>query len=92
VAVKKATTTEDFTEDQKPDEVPAEDPKETETATDEVAVSASDDGSDYSAAEPEPELPKAPKGYTHLVGPSGAVSTVPDSILQDLLDSGYKKK
>jgi hypothetical protein len=31
-------------------------------------------------------------GYTALVGPSGTVSTVPDSILQALLDSGYTKK
>lgn len=31
-------------------------------------------------------------GYTAVVGPSGAVSTVPDSILQALLDSGYTKK
>jgi len=56
VAIKKATTTEDFTE----------------AVTDEVAVSAS--------------------GYTELVGPGGQVSTVPDSILQALLDSGYTKK
>ena len=31
-------------------------------------------------------------GYTELVGPGGQVTSVPDSILQDLLDSGYKKK
>jgi len=31
-------------------------------------------------------------GYTTLIGPSGAETSVPDSILQDLLDSGYKKK
>ena len=31
-------------------------------------------------------------GYTAVVGPSGAVSIVPDSILQALLDSGYTKK
>ena len=32
------------------------------------------------------------EGYTVVAGPSGAVSTVPDSILQVLLDSGYTKK
>ena len=31
-------------------------------------------------------------GYTELVGPSGTVSKVPDSVLQALLDSGYTKK
>lgn len=31
-------------------------------------------------------------GYTVLVGPSGTETSVPDSILQALLDSGYKKK
>jgi len=31
-------------------------------------------------------------GYTVLVGPSGAETTVPDSILDALLDSGYKRK
>lgn len=31
-------------------------------------------------------------GYTDLVGPGGQVTTVPDSILQALLDSGYTKK
>jgi len=31
-------------------------------------------------------------GYTELVGPGGQATSVPDSILQDLLDSGYKKK
>jgi hypothetical protein len=42
--------------------------------------------------EPDPERAPAPKGYTHLVGPSGTISTVPDSILDALLDSGYTKK
>ena len=32
------------------------------------------------------------EGYTAVVGPGGQVSTVPDSILEALLDSGYKKK
>ena len=31
-------------------------------------------------------------GYTVVVGPSGIESTVPDSILEALLDSGYTKK
>ena len=31
-------------------------------------------------------------GYTVVVGPSGIESTVPDSILESLLDSGYTKK
>lgn len=31
-------------------------------------------------------------GYTELVGLNGLVTTVPDSILQALLDSGYTKK
>lgn len=31
-------------------------------------------------------------GYTVVVGPSGTASTVPDSILEALLDSGYTKK
>lgn len=32
------------------------------------------------------------EGYTRVVGPGGQVSTVPDSILEALLDSGYVKK
>lgn len=32
------------------------------------------------------------QGYTALIGPGGQVSTVPDSILEALLDSGYVKK
>jgi hypothetical protein len=32
------------------------------------------------------------EGYTVLVGPSGIPSTVPDSIVEALLDSGYKRK
>ena len=31
-------------------------------------------------------------GYTVLVGPAGIETTVPDSILEALLDSGYVKK
>lgn len=31
-------------------------------------------------------------GYTELVGPGGQVTSVPDSILDVLLDSGYVKK
>lgn len=31
-------------------------------------------------------------GYTVVVGPSGTETTVPDSILESLLDSGYTKK
>jgi len=31
-------------------------------------------------------------GYTVLVGPSGTETSVPDSILEILLDSGYVKK
>ena len=31
-------------------------------------------------------------GYTVLVGPSGTETSVPDSILEALLDSGYVKK
>lgn len=32
------------------------------------------------------------EGYTVLIGPSGIETSVPDSILEALLDSGYKKK
>ena len=32
------------------------------------------------------------EGYTVLVGPAGSETTVPDSILDALLDSGYTKK
>ena len=32
------------------------------------------------------------EGYTTVVGPSGSETLVPDSILESLLDSGYKKK
>ena len=39
----------------------------------------------------QPEKPVA-EGYTVVVGPSGIASTVPDSILESLLDSGYTKK
>jgi len=34
----------------------------------------------------------AVSGYTLVVGPSGTETTVPDSILDSLLDSGYTKK
>lgn len=39
----------------------------------------------------QPAAPVA-EGYTVVVGPSGIASTVPDSILESLLDSGYTKK
>ena len=32
------------------------------------------------------------EGYTVVVGPAGIETTVPDSIVQALLDSGYTKK
>ena len=32
------------------------------------------------------------EGYTTLVSPSGTETSVPDSILESLLDSGYTKK
>lgn len=32
------------------------------------------------------------EGYTVVAGPSGVETTVPDSILQALLGSGYTKK
>ena len=32
------------------------------------------------------------EGYTVLIGPAGIETSVPDSILQALLDSGYTKK
>jgi len=32
------------------------------------------------------------EGYTVLVGPAGIPSTVPNSIVDALLDSGYKRK
>jgi len=38
------------------------------------------------------EAAPAAEGYTVVVGPSGIASTVPDSILESLLDSGYTKK
>ena len=34
----------------------------------------------------------AQEGYTTVVGPSGTETSVPDSILEALLDSGYTKK
>jgi len=39
-------------------------------------------------SEPEPVV----DGYTVLVGPGGIETSVPDSILEALLDSGYVKK
>ena len=39
----------------------------------------------------QPDKP-AVEGYTTVVGPSGTETTVPDSILESLLDSGYTKK
>lgn len=39
----------------------------------------------------QPAAPVA-EGYTVVVGPSGAETTVPDSILESLLGSGYTKK
>jgi len=32
------------------------------------------------------------EGYTVVLGPSGHESTVPDSIVETLLDSGYTRK
>ena len=32
------------------------------------------------------------EGYTVVIGPAGAETTVPDSILDALLESGYRKK
>jgi hypothetical protein len=32
------------------------------------------------------------EGYTVVVGPAGIESTVPNNIVDALLDSGYKKK
>ncbi len=32
------------------------------------------------------------EGYTVLIGPAGHETTVPDGILESLLDSGYVKK
>lgn len=36
--------------------------------------------------------PVVAEGYTVIVGPSGVASTVPDGIVEALLDSGYKRK
>jgi hypothetical protein len=38
------------------------------------------------------EAKPAVEGYTTVVGPSGVETSVPDSILESLLDSGYTKK
>lgn len=38
------------------------------------------------------EAKPAVEGYTTVVGPSGTETSVPDSILESLLDSGYTKK
>ena len=38
------------------------------------------------------EVAVSVSGYTVLVGPAGHETTVPDSILESLLDSGYVKK
>jgi len=38
------------------------------------------------------EAKPAVEGYTNVVGPSGTETSVPDSILEALLDSGYTKK
>ena len=36
--------------------------------------------------------PEPGDGYTVVVGPSGAETTVPDSIVDTLLESGYTRK
>jgi hypothetical protein len=52
-----------------------------------VAIKKATTLSDLSAvAEPVAD------GYTVLVGPAGIETTVPNSILDALLDSGYTKK
>ena len=38
------------------------------------------------------EAPEAPEGYTVLTGLDGKVVTVPDTIVEGLLDSGFKRK
>jgi len=63
-----------------PEPVPAE-----ETPVESVVVTTDQ-------FEVEPEAKPVAEGYTVLVGPSGIPSTVPDSIVEALLDSGYKRK
>ena len=40
----------------------------------------------------EAEAKPVAEGYTVVIGPSGIASTVPDSIVEALVDSGYKVK
>lgn len=63
-----------------PEPVPAE-----ETPVESVVVTTEQ-------FEAEPEAKPVPEGYAVLVGPSGIPSTVPVSIVEALLDSGYKRK
>ena len=39
--------------------------------------------------EQAPEVPEVDEGYTRLVSPTGTETTVPDSILEALLEAGY---
>lgn len=40
----------------------------------------------------KPDAAPVAEGYTVVVGHAGIETTVPDSILESLLDSGYTKK
>ena len=52
-----------------------------------MAVKKATTTDDLKQPAPEPD-----GGYSVVVGPSGAETTVPDSIVEALLDSGYTKK
>lgn len=75
MAIKKATTTEDLT-------ASAEDPTPTLSERVEQIAEVTDP-----AMVAKVDAPK----YHKVKAPSGEVSTVPDSILDALLDSGYTK-
>jgi len=69
-----------------PDEAVTEAPVEPaeETPVEESAVVTTDQF--------EVEAKPVPEGYKVVIGPSGVESTVPDSIVDALVDSGYKVK
>lgn len=72
-------------------EVPAEVPADT-APVDPVEETPVDESAVVTTESLEVEAKPVSEGYTVVIGPSGIASTVPNSIVDALVDSGYKVK